>query len=150
MGVVLRWVIDLAEEIDEDAAGIVDRGLGEFNASAAPLHDVQALACFARTQEDSVIGSVIGGVVGRSWGLCCELQQLWVDPAYRHRGIASQLVRAFEGRAWERGCRSVYLETFSFQAPALYRSLGYEVRLELSGFAPGISKFVMARELSEG
>jgi ribosomal protein S18 acetylase RimI-like enzyme len=140
-----RWVIDLAEEIDERAAGVVDRGLGEFNASAAPLHEVQALACFARTPE----GTVIGGVVGRTWGLCCELQQLWVDPAYRHRGIASQLVRAFEGRAWERGCRTVYLETFSFQAPTLYRSLGYETRLELGGFAPGTSKFVMVYELQD-
>jgi ribosomal protein S18 acetylase RimI-like enzyme len=94
-------------------------------------------------------GSVIGGVVGRTWGLCGELQQLWVDPAYRRRGIASQLVRAFEGHAWERGCRSVCLETFSFQAPALYRALGYTARLELSGFAPGISKFVMVHELQD-
>jgi ribosomal protein S18 acetylase RimI-like enzyme len=140
-----RWVIDLADEIDERAAGVVDRGLGEFNASAAPLHAVQALACFARAPE----GTVIGGVVGRTWGLCCELQQLWVEPVYRHRGIASQLVRAFETGARDRGCRTIYLETFSFQAPALYRALGYEVQLELGGLAPGISKFVMVRELRE-
>ncbi len=142
----IRWAIDLAEEIDEEAAGVVDRGLGEFNAPAAPLHDVQSLACFARMPE----GTVIGGAVGRTWGQCGELQQLWVHPVHRRRGMASQLVRAFEGRALERGCRTVHLETFSFQAPALYRSLGYVVRLELSGFAPGISKLVMVRELPQG
>jgi ribosomal protein S18 acetylase RimI-like enzyme len=136
------WLIDVAEEIDAAAAGIVDRGLGEFNESAAPLHDVRPLACFARTPE----GSVIGGVVGRTWGLCAELQQLWVERAHRRRGIASQLVRAFEASARERGCGSVYLETFSFQAPQLYRALGYSVRLELSGFAPGINKFVMVHD----
>jgi ribosomal protein S18 acetylase RimI-like enzyme len=87
--------------------------------------------------------------VGRTWGLCAELQQLWVSPAYRRRGIASQLVHAFESRARARGCTTVYLETFSFQAPALYRALGYEVRLELSGFAPGIGKFTMVRELQD-
>lgn len=141
------WLIDASdagEEIDKFAAGIVDRGLGDFNDSAAPLHQVQPLACFARRPE----GTVIGGVVGRTWGSCAELQQLWVEPAYRRRGIASQLVRVFETKARERGCRTVYLETFSFQAPALYRALGYAVRLELSGFAPGISKFVMLHDLA--
>jgi ribosomal protein S18 acetylase RimI-like enzyme len=142
-GHTLRWIVDVADEIDAEAAGVVDRGLGDFNAAAAPLHEVRPLACFARVPD----GSVIGGVVGRTWGLCCELQQLWVDPAYRRRGIASQLVRAFEIRGRERGCRSVYLETFSFQAPALYRLLGFTVRLELQGFAPGIAKFVMVHEL---
>jgi ribosomal protein S18 acetylase RimI-like enzyme len=144
-----RWLIDAGEEIDAVAAGIVDRGLGDFNESAAPLHQVKPLACFARRPEVSVVGSVIGGVVGRTWGLCAELQQLWVEPAHRRRGIASQLVRAFETKAWERGCRTVYLETFSFQAPALYRALGYGVRLELTGFAPGISKLVMVHELPQ-
>lgn len=143
-----RWRIDAGDEIDEDAAAIVDRGLGDFNQSAAPLHQVKPLACFARRPEGTAVGGVIGGVVGRTWGLCAELQQLWVEPACRRRGIASQLVRAFETKAVERGCRTVYLETFSFQAPALYRALGYAVRLELSGFAPGISKFVMVRDLA--
>lgn len=38
------------------------------------------------------------------------------------------------------------LETFSFQAPALYRSLGYEVKLELRGFSAGVVKFTMVRD----
>ena len=85
---------------------------------------------------------IVGGAVGRTWGLCCELQQLWVEAAMRRKGLGARLVTSFEARARERGCRTFYLETFSFQAPSLYRSLGYEVRLTIRGMAPGVVKHV--------
>ena len=57
-------------------------------------------------------------------------------PEYRRRGIGSQLIHEFERVAINRGCRTFYLETFSFQAPSLYLSLGYQVRLEASRLLP--------------
>ena len=130
------------DELPADAAQQVDAGLGASNAAASPMHEVRALACFAR----DAAGAVVGGAVGRTWGGCCELQQLWVAPEWRKQGVATRLLQSFEQRAAERGCQTFYLETFSFQAPALYRAFGYEVRHELRGFAPGISKFLMVRE----
>jgi GNAT superfamily N-acetyltransferase len=123
-------------------AAIVDAGLGAANEAAAPLHEVRPLASFARLPS----GEVVGGAVGRTWGTCCELQQLWVEPANRRRGVGARLVREFERRAHARGCRTFYLETFSFQAPSLYRVLGYVVRLELTGFGADIVKYTMVRE----
>jgi len=86
--------------------------------------------------------------VGRTWGECAELRQLWVAPALRRRGLGARLVRLFEQQALSRGCRRVYLDTFSFQAPRLYEALGYERRHTLAGFAPGIEKYLMVHELS--
>lgn len=128
---------------DKAAAGVVDNGLGEANDQAAPLDEVQPLQCFVR----DAAGRVVGGAVGRTWGGCCELQQLWVDPALRQQGVGGRLVRAFEQRAAERGCRVVYLDTFSFQAPAFYRSLGYAPAAEIAGFGHGIVKYTMLRQL---
>ena len=141
---MLPPAIELSVHDDVPAADgrIVDEGLGAFNDGAAPLHEVARLSCFARLRH----GDVIGGAVGRTWGRNCELQQLWVAPVHRRHGIATELVRAFEARARSRGCRRFYLETFSFQAPSLYRDLGYEVRLELGGFPQGITKYVMVRD----
>jgi ribosomal protein S18 acetylase RimI-like enzyme len=139
----LNVTLTVHDEGLSECAQVVDAGLGEANEAAAPLHEVQPLSAFARLPG----GEVVGGAIGRSWGRCCELQQLWVHPAHRRRGIGSQLLRAFEARAEARGCRSFYLETFSFQAPGLYRSLGYEVVLELAGFSPGIVKYTMLRTL---
>jgi len=136
-------LLSVHDDVPQEEGRLVDAGLGAANEAAAPLHEVRALSCFARLPS----GTVIGGAVGRTWGSCCELQQLWVEPDHRRRGIGARLVREFERRAQGRGCRTFYLETFSFQAPALYRSLGYEAKLELRGFAPGIVKYVMVREV---
>jgi GNAT superfamily N-acetyltransferase len=124
-------------------AAILDGGLGAANEAAAPMHEVRALACFAR----GAAGAVIGGAIGRTWGECAELRQLWVEPAHRRRGLATQLVRCFEQRARSRGCRRCYLDTFSFMAPQLYRGLGYAALMQIDGFAPGITKYTMLREI---
>ena len=135
----LAWAVH--DHVPTDAARVVDDGLGLSNLAAAPVNELVRLSCFASLAS----GAVVGGAVGRRWGGCCELQQLWVDPAYRSRGIGSKLVRLFEDRAAEHGCHTFYLETFSFQAPAFYRSLGYRAAAEIGGFPGGIIKYLMLR-----
>lgn len=127
-------------------AAVVDAGLGSANAAAAPVGDVAALACFARDPD----GTVVGGAVGRTWGECCELQQLWVAPAQRGAGVGTRLVAQFEARARGRGCRTFYLTTFSFQAPAFYRKLGYGAAVEITGFPDGIAMYLMTRTVAPG
>ena len=129
------------DDVPADDGRVVDQGLGDWNDAAAPLHEVQRLSCFVREPG----GTLIGGAVGRTWGACCELQQLWVAPASRKQGIGARLVREFERKARSRGCSVFYLETFSFQAPSLYRALGYRVAFELGGFPDGIVQYVMLR-----
>lgn len=138
------WTVhDDPDGRDREAAGRVDQGLGDFNESAAPLHQVRPLACYARDAQ----GTVIGGAVGRTWGDCVELQQLWVDAARRRQGLGAQLVLRFEALAVQRGCRLAYLDTFSFQAPSLYARLGYAKVSTIAGFAPGVEKYGMQKVL---
>ena len=134
-----EWAVH--DHVPPDAARVVDDGLGQSNEAAAPIDRIERVSCFA----SNASGAVVGGAVGRRWGECCELQQLWVDPAYRRRGIGAKLVKLFETRAAERGCRTFYLDTFSFQAPAFYRKLGYQPAAEIRGFPDGIVKYVMLR-----
>ena len=132
------------DEVPPEAAR-VDAGLDSFNAAAAPLDEVRPLVVLLHTEDNQWVG----GVVGRTWGQCAEVQQVWVELAYRRQGWGTYLMEAFEEQALARGCRTIYLETFSFQAPDFYRALGYEVRLELSGFAPGIRKYVLVQEFAD-
>ena len=134
--------ISVHDDLPAEEAAAVDAGLEAANHAAAPLHEVRPLSCFLRAES----GALIGGAVGRWWGRCCELQQLWVDPAQRGQGHGSALVRAFESRARQHGCTIFYLETFSFQAPRLYRSLGYRVAYEHDVYPHGIVKLVMIKE----
>jgi ribosomal protein S18 acetylase RimI-like enzyme len=123
-------------------AARVDAGLAEANDAAAPLHEVRPLSCFARDAS----GKVIGGAVGRWWGACCELQQLWVEPSSRHQGVGREIIRAFEAHARTHGCSSFYLETFNFQAPGLYESLGYRVAYTHAVYPHGIVKHIMVKQ----
>lgn len=139
-------VVSVHDATPPEESACIDRGLGEANDAAAPLHEVRPLSCFARAAS----GAVVGGAIGRRWGTCCELQQLWVDPAWRRRGLATRLVEAFEAHGAVHGCTSFFLETFSFQAPALYASLGYRVACEHAVYPHGIVKFVMVKRSGAG
>jgi RimJ/RimL family protein N-acetyltransferase len=125
-----------------DLMRAVDDGLEQFNQGAAPLGDVRPLASFAHGST----GDLVGGAVGRTWGRCCELQQLWVASGHRERGIASRLLRRFEHAAAARGCSVYYLTTLSFQAPDFYRRHGYASLAEIRGYPQDITKHLMVKE----
>jgi ribosomal protein S18 acetylase RimI-like enzyme len=134
------------EQTDAPAAADVasiDDGLETSNRTAADLASVRPLACFARLAS----GELIGGAIARTWGECCELQQLWVDHSHRRRGIGRRLVQMVEHEARCRGCALLYLETFSFQAPHLYLSQGFVVTSEFRGFPDGVVKYVLRKDL---
>ena len=126
-----------------DAIAIVDPGLHAYNIARAPLGDVVALHLIAHDPG----GTVVGGAIGRTWGECCELQQLWVSAELRSTGIGTELMDAFEQNAGSRGCRLVYLDTFSFQAPSFYQARGYAEVLCTEGFTGGVIKLTMHKWL---
>jgi len=133
-------------DFDEPPAAFaqaVDDGLDRYNQQAAPLADVRPLGTFASDSQ----GRTIGGAVGRTWGRCCELQQLWVEPGHRRSGIASRLLRQFEARAGGRGCNVFYLTTLSFQAPGFYQKHGYATLGEIRGYPNEIAKYLMHKEM---
>jgi ribosomal protein S18 acetylase RimI-like enzyme len=134
------------DEVPPDVRSAVNSRLYEANQAAARLDEIRGLSCVGRL----ATGEIVGGVVGRTWGLCCEVEQLWVHAEYRRRGVGTRLMRDLHRRAEGRGCRTFYLETMSFQAPGLYRALGYETRLEIGGFSDGHSKHFMVREVPTG
>lgn len=117
----------------------VDAGLHQYNYAVAPLADVSPVAAFAADPS----GQVIGGAIGRTWGRCCELLQLWVASEHRASGVGSRLLREFETHAKGRGCNVFYLTTLSFQAPDFYRKHGYQVLAEINGYPDDIVKYLM-------
>jgi ribosomal protein S18 acetylase RimI-like enzyme len=125
----------------EDKLLAVDTGLEQHNYAVAPLTEVRQLAAFATDEA----GKVVGGAVGRTWGQCCELLQLWVAPELRSSGVGSRLLREFETHARTRGCIIFYLTTLSYQAPEFYRKHGYAVLAQIAGYPNGIVKFLMHR-----
>ena len=141
----MPYSITSHDGLPQPEAQIVDEGLGEANDLAAPLHEVRPLSCFARDEQ----GQVVGGAIGRRWGNCCELQQLWVKPEQRRARVGSRLLQEFEARGREHGCSVFYLETFNFQAPSFYASHGYTVAHEHKVYPHGIAKLLMVKQLHQ-
>jgi GNAT superfamily N-acetyltransferase len=100
--------------------------------AAMSLGDEVDLAIFVRDA-----GNVVAGISGWTWGDCCELQHLWVDPGLRGRGLASRLIAAAEAEATARGCTQTVHFTYEFQARALYEQSGYELVSLVKDFPSG-------------
>jgi len=100
--------------------------------AALGLGDEVDLAIFVRDA-----GRVVAGISGWTWGDCCELQNLWVDPRLRGRGLATQLIAAAEAEAAARGCAQTVHFTYAFQARALYEQSGYELVGRVEDFPSG-------------
>ena len=115
----------------EDVA-LLDERLYEFNAAASGVDDGRWLAIFVR----DVDGSIVAGLHGWTWGGTGFVRALWVHEKLRRRGLGARLLAEAEAEARRRGCHQMHLDTHSYQAPAFYRRLGYDVIGELPGW-PG-------------
>jgi GNAT superfamily N-acetyltransferase len=101
-------------------------------AAAKGLGDEIELAIFVREA-----GEVVAGICGWTWGDCCELQSLWVEPSLRGRWLGTRLIAAAEAEAAARGCSQTVHFTYAFQAGRLYERSGYELVGRVEGFPSG-------------
>jgi GNAT superfamily N-acetyltransferase len=106
----------------EDVHFLEDR-LHEYNDTQTGIKDGQSLAPFIRDDQHAIRA----GLSGWTWGGCHYMRYLWVHEDLRGQGYGTHLMQAAEQEAATRGCHQVLLDTHSFQAPAFYQTLGYEV-----------------------
>lgn len=72
---------------------------------------------------------------------------LFVDEESRKHGLGKKLLSEIEEHARKRACTHCYLDTFSFQAPAFYKRLGYKEFGVLEEFPPGHKRHFFVKEL---
>jgi GNAT superfamily N-acetyltransferase len=113
--------------------------------AAMGLGDEVDLAIFVREE-----GEVVAGISGWTWGDCCELQSLWVQPSLRGRGLATKLIAAAESEAARRGCVQTVHFTYEFQARTLYERNGYKLVARVQGFPSGTDALWYHKRLRSG
>jgi GNAT superfamily N-acetyltransferase len=112
-------VEDHPDPLDVD---VLDAHIRREASASMGLGDEVDLAILVRDA-----GRVVAGISGWTWGDSCELQNLWVEPSLRGRGLATRLIAAAEAEAATRGCSQTVHFTYDFQARALYEQNGYEL-----------------------
>ncbi len=92
-------------------------------------------------------GVIVAGIVAESVGDTVEVEFLFVDETYRGRGLGKALLEHVETAAREQGIRRVLLNTYSFQTPGFYRTLGYQEVLKLEPVFNWFSQSYFIKEL---
>ncbi len=128
----LNHVLTTGVPSSEERQFLDDR-LYEFNSSQTGKDDGELFGVFIRDESREILA----GLSGWTWAQACEIREVWVQPAWRRQGYGRRLLEAAEGEARSRGCRVILLSSYSFQAPAFYQKLGYELAWQLDDFPPG-------------
>lgn len=59
-------------------------------------------------------GNIIAGILGGTYWGWMHIDILWVDENHRKQGLGTQLLKAAESEAINRGCHSVHVDTMSW------------------------------------
>lgn len=112
--------------------GFLETQIRREASAAMGLGDEVELAIFVRDE-----GKIVAGISGWTWGDCCELQSLWVDPSLGGQWLGTRLIAAAEAAAAARGCTQTVHFTYGFQARRLYERTGYELVGRVEDFPSG-------------
>jgi GNAT superfamily N-acetyltransferase len=88
-----------------------------------------------------------GGVIGAIYWDWFSLDLMWIKEELRGRGYGHRLLTLAEDKARQRGAKSAFLDTFSFQAPDFYKQHGYQVFGELPDFPHGHQRYYLTKQL---
>jgi ribosomal protein S18 acetylase RimI-like enzyme len=116
----------------------------EYNSSKTHVDD----GCLFSRIVKSGDKEIIAGIAGWTWTGICEITQLWVDRKIRGRGIGKILLEAAELEARCKGCRTILIKSYSFQAPHFYEKHGYKTEHIINGFPEGHGYHILTKQIS--
>lgn len=137
--------IYIEPSLTADVEQVLSDGLHQHNEQFAPAAGDSRFAVLLREGNGRLLGGVIAKA-GRGW---LNIGTMWVDASVRGQGFGRQLIETAEAEAVRRGCHSAYLDTFSFQAPAFYQKMGYEIFGTLEAFPNEHKRFFMRKSLQK-
>jgi GNAT superfamily N-acetyltransferase len=139
--------LTITREDDAPEADVrhVGEGLNAYNTAMTGTPEWSPVRLFLRDGQ----GAPAGGLFGSLYFRWMFVSILWVEERHRGGGYGRELLRRAEAIARASGCHSVWLDTFSFQAPEFYRKMGYEEFGRLEDYPPGHSRIYFRKRLIE-
>ena len=117
-----------------------------FNADNGFPADSLTVAIVIEEEEGAAPTGGLWGRTGYGW---LYVDYLIVPERLRGTGIGSELMKAAEAIARERGCVGAWLTTFTFQARGFYEKLGYRVFAELEDSPAGNTRMFLRKRFDE-
>ncbi len=95
-------------------------------------------------------GAVEGGMYATHWQDWMKLEYTYVPAHLRGQGMGTRLLATLERATVARGCRGLWLQSFSVQAPGFYEKLGYRVVGRLKDRPRGHEDVFLAKTVADG
>ena len=92
-------------------------------------------------------GKKLAGLTGETFENWLCIHYLFVAENLRNQGIGSKIMLSAENEAQKRGCKYVFVDTFSFQAPQFYEKLGYKCVFTLREYPYTGERYYYVKEL---
>ncbi len=133
------YVIDLTEEQAED----IEKRLSDFDED----HITYKMdGCIRIGVEDN--GRLIAGLDACITAFrILYVSTVFVDEAYRRKGIGARMIREMEKRALAMGVNTVRLDTFNWQGKAFYEALGYQCAGHYENAEDGYSEYFFMKRI---
>jgi GNAT superfamily N-acetyltransferase len=119
---------------------VLERAIDDFNARTVRGRD-ERFAILLRDADGALAGG-LDAVIGWDW---LFVDNLWVHDALQRQGYGRDLLARAERHALERGCHSVWLDTF--QARGFYQRCGYSVFGSLPDYPAGQTRYFLSKRL---
>ena len=142
----MREVEFRIESVEHQAEAIqfLDDKVYEFNAAAINKYDGNLFARIIRDQNNDIIA----GISGWTWAMVSEITLLWVKEEYRNNGLGKILLKAAEEEIIKKGCTTILLRSYSFQAPLFYEKNGYKTVYILDDFPNGYKHYNLVKRIA--
>lgn len=127
---------------DADRKAVID-GLTAYNGAFLPDQNSVSVGIFIREPA----GTIRAGLVGYTYAGWLFINLLWVHEDLRRSGIGRAMMLEAERRAAAADCHSIWVDTFSFQAPGFYAKLGYREFGRLD-YPPGHQRIFLQKQLT--
>lgn len=136
--------IEQTSQPSDDELQAILTPLRAYNASKAGDAGAQKFALLVRDDDND---QVLGGLSGKLLYRWMFIELLAVPEQARGQGIGSRLMAMAEEWARENNCVGIWLDTFDFQAPDFYRSLGFSEFGTIDDYPPGHRRFYLQKRL---
>jgi GNAT superfamily N-acetyltransferase len=134
--------LDIDGDPDQADRDVLLKGLIEFNDAADGPGNHRLLNVLVSETEG---GETVGGLIGRTSRGWFFVELLAVPEAARRNGLGRRMMAMAEAEARARGCRGIWLDTFSWQAQPFYERLGFSAIGTLTNFPGPHSRTLMAK-----
>lgn len=75
------------------------------------------------------------------------IKSLWVDGAHRGVGLAKRLMACAEDFARAQDFKQIWVDTYSYQAPAFYKACGFVQEYEIPAYQQGHARIFLRKAL---